>query len=316
MNKKGKVAKNSQSSQSHPHAWIVSSGDRGRKSIKKDNKVYLEDGEDFEIEIFNPLKKSVLADIKINGDSISKSGLVLMPGERFYLDCFIDTGKKFKFKTYTVEDSEQSKQAINQNGFVEVFFYKEETQNFNNWINLTPVIIKEYYPNWYPWYKPYTSPYWYLYNSGVTINSTSNSQNFYNTTTGNSFTNLNVSGSNITTNYTHTDNFIKTGRISAGEKSNLEFDDFFGNFQNYYINSIAYQILPVELKPVETSDLKPKKNLEKTKANNDFNVLQDRVMLLEYLTKLKFSFDDNVLTKEEYDSLRKVAMEKLLQEDK
>lgn len=309
MNKKTKIARNSQSS---PHAWVVSSGDRGRKSIKKDNKIYLEDGENFEIEIFNPLTKSVLTDIKINGESISKSGLVLMPGERFYLDCFIETGEKFKFKTYKVEDSNLSKQAINQNGFVEVFFYKEETQNFNNWINLTPIIIKEYYPNWYPWYKPYTTPYWYLYNSGTTIN-TNNFDGVYNTNTYNdgtlnSFSTAKNTGS---TYYTSGIDVIKTGRISAGEKSNQEFDDFFGNFESYYINSVTYQILPIDLKPVETSDLKNKKKIEN--VNNDISYFYDKEILLQYLTKLKNSFEDSAITKEEYDILRKVAMDKLLE---
>ena len=32
-----------------PKAWIVDPKDRGRKSIKKDNKVYLKNGQNFEI---------------------------------------------------------------------------------------------------------------------------------------------------------------------------------------------------------------------------------------------------------------------------
>jgi len=39
---------------SKPSAWIVSTKDRGRKSIKG-GKVFLNDGDEFEIEIFNPL---------------------------------------------------------------------------------------------------------------------------------------------------------------------------------------------------------------------------------------------------------------------
>ena len=109
-----------------PNAWIVNPSDRGRKSIKKDNKIYLEDGQEFQIEIFNPLMESVLADIRVNAKSISKTGLVLRPGERCYLDCFIDDKKKFIFKTYDVEDSQEAMSAISNNGTVDVFFYKEE----------------------------------------------------------------------------------------------------------------------------------------------------------------------------------------------
>ncbi|MFM7978380.1 MAG: hypothetical protein ACKPKO_03610, partial [Candidatus Fonsibacter sp.] len=78
----------------NPNAWIVSPNDKGRKSIKN-GKVFLNDGDEFEIELFNPLTECVLADIKLNGQSISKTGLVLKPGQRFYLDCFIDDKKKF-----------------------------------------------------------------------------------------------------------------------------------------------------------------------------------------------------------------------------
>ena len=81
---------------SKPNAWIVNSTDKGRKSIKN-GKVYLQDSEEFQIELFNPLSECVLADIKLNGQPISKTGLVLKPGQRFYLDCFIDDNKKFKF---------------------------------------------------------------------------------------------------------------------------------------------------------------------------------------------------------------------------
>ena len=45
-----------------PAAWIVTPNDKGRKSIKND-KVFLNDGDEFEIEIWNPLQVSVLADI-------------------------------------------------------------------------------------------------------------------------------------------------------------------------------------------------------------------------------------------------------------
>jgi hypothetical protein len=104
-----------------PTAWVVSS-DKGRKSIKN-GKVYLKDKEEFQIELFNPLTDCILADIKLNGNTISQSGLVIRPGERFYLDCFVDDKKKFVFNTYEVEDSLSTKIAISKNGMLEVFFY-------------------------------------------------------------------------------------------------------------------------------------------------------------------------------------------------
>jgi hypothetical protein len=137
-----------------PGAWVVNSKDRGRKSIKN-GKVYLTDSEEFEIELFNPLTECILADIKLNGQSISKTGLVLKPGQRFYLDCFIDDNKKFIFSTYEVEQTLESLTAINNNGKLEVYFYKESVVSINNWKDrFNTVIIERYYPS-YPTY-----PYW------------------------------------------------------------------------------------------------------------------------------------------------------------
>jgi len=139
-----------------PNAWIVNPTDRGRKSIKTGNKVYLQDGKEFQIELHNSLTESVLADIKVNGKSVSKTGLVLRPAERFYLDCFVDDKKKFIFKTYEVENTSESKEAIAKNGSIEVFFYKEETFSINNWMNkFDRIIEKVYYPVYYPHYYPY-----------------------------------------------------------------------------------------------------------------------------------------------------------------
>ena len=153
-----------------PGAWVVNSKDRGRKSIKN-GKVYLTDSEEFEIELFNPLTECVLADIKLNGQSISKTGLVLKPGQRFYLDCFIDDNKKFIFSTYEVDGTLESLTAINNNGKLEVYFYKESVVSINNWKDrFNTVIIERYYPS-YPTY-PYwtTTPYYGTGTPNIIVN--------------------------------------------------------------------------------------------------------------------------------------------------
>jgi len=148
------MAKQIASRNSKPTAWIVSPKDRGRKSIKG-GKVFLNDGDDFEIELFNPLAVSVLADIKLNGQSISKTGLVIKPGQRVYLDCFIDDRKKFKFSTYEIEANLESINATQNNGLLEVFFYKEDVITLDNWQRkFDRIIVEKYYPyNPYPWYN-------------------------------------------------------------------------------------------------------------------------------------------------------------------
>ena len=46
--------------------------------------VFLKDGSEFEIELFNPLQVTVLAKIKLNGEWINGGGLILKPGQRVF----------------------------------------------------------------------------------------------------------------------------------------------------------------------------------------------------------------------------------------
>lgn len=253
-----------------PSAWVVSS-EKGRKSIKN-GKVYLKDKEEFQIELYNPLTDCVLADIKLNGNTISQSGLVIRPGERFYLDCFIDDNKKFVFSTYEVDDDQTTKVAISKNGMLEVFFYKESVVSLRNWRSrFDRVIVERYYPVHYPHYQPY----WYatpnVYCGTGTITTTGGLSG---TTTGGYYTNnaliggvyggtLNnltsnsASGTITTTSYSA--NSIETGRVEKGGKSDQKFEEVDMDFEKFHISSVVLQLLPESVKPVETKDLKKEK---------------------------------------------------------
>ncbi len=98
---------------------------------------YLQKGQEFQIELFNPTKDVILAKIMLNGTSISQGGLVLNPGERIFLDRYIDVAKKFLFDTYEVENTESVKEAIKNNGDFRVEFFKERKY---------PSIIRYNYP--------------------------------------------------------------------------------------------------------------------------------------------------------------------------
>ena len=74
--------------------------------------VYLRDGQKFEIELHNPHTCKVLAKIKLNGYYISTSGLVLNPGQRVFLERFIDKDESFIFSTYDVDGTADSKEAL------------------------------------------------------------------------------------------------------------------------------------------------------------------------------------------------------------
>lgn len=292
-----------------PSAWVVSS-EKGRKSIKN-GKVYLKDKEEFQIELFNPLTDCVLADIKLNGNTISQSGLVIRPGERFYLDCFVDDNKKFVFNTYEVEDNQSTKVAISKNGMLEVFFYKESVVSLKNWRNkFDRVIVEKYYPVHYPHYHPYwyTTPNVYCGTTTGGLSGTTTGgyyTNGLNTTTTNTayYSNPNLqpinstytAGINIsdlgnmaTTTTNYSTNSIETGRVEKGKKSNQKFEEVDMDFEKFHISSIVLQLLPESVKPVDTKDLKKEKSSNPT---------EDIIGLIKKLADLNSA---GILTDEEF----------------
>ena len=299
MDIKIKNKKMANAKQTTPCAWVVNSSDRGRKSIKK-GKVYLSDKSEFEIELFNPLKDCVLADIKLNGKSISKTGLILKPGQRFYLDCFIDDKKKFVFNTYDVDNTDEVKSAIEKNGLLEVFFYKETIVNFNNWNNNI---------NGYPWDNYYYGGGNYygcvtttqLTGSG-TITTNSGLGNSTNTNIASTYTsgiNTVFTSSCNSSNLSNTENTlsIETGRIEKGDASNQKFKSVNMNFDSYYISSTIIQLLPDSRKPIEASDLKKIKD----ESNN----------VIDLLGKLGELHQKGILTDVEFNDKKKELLSKI-----
>ena len=306
------MAKQIATSNAKPGAWIVSPKDRGRKQIKS-GKVFLKDEDEFEIELFNPLTVSVLADIKLNGQSISKTGLVIKTGQRVYLDCFIDDRKKFKFSTYEIENSGEALDATQNNGVLEVFFYKEDVITLDNWQRkFDRVIVEKYYPyNPYPWYNPYkvycgsgTITY-----GGTTVTTNSNNGLIGGTTTTNVYSssnnincsytsqvdlpNLNVAGSLST-------NSIETGRVEKGKKSKQQFTEVDMEFEKHYIASTIIQILPESRKPAEVKQMKTKQSQL---------ISSDEV--IELIKKLSDLHSTGILTDEEFSSKKAELLSKI-----
>lgn len=297
------MAKKTATTITAPAAWIVNSNDRGRKSIKK-GKVYLQDKEEFQIELYNPLKNCVLADIKLNGNSISKSGLVLNPGQRFYLDCFIDDKKKFIFNTYEVDESDETQQAIAKNGLLEVFFYKESVVTLENWNDkFNRILTGRTYPYWtYPSY-PWGSVY---YGTGI-CNTTTTAGNFNltNVSTSNAYySNTTPINASYTNNVSLTSaaiggntKSIETGRIEKGQKSQQKFESVDMDFDKYYIASTILQILPESRKPIETKEIK-----------RSTTVSLDSIVLLEKLGELHKA---GILTEEEFTTKKAELLSKI-----
>ena len=91
---------------------------------------YLQSGQEFQIEIFNPTTEVVLAKITLNNKALSQGGLVLNPGQRVFLDRYLDVAKKFLFVTYEVANTNEVKKAIENNGDVKVEFFRERVQQY------------------------------------------------------------------------------------------------------------------------------------------------------------------------------------------
>jgi hypothetical protein len=93
---------------------------------------YLQKGQEFQIELFNPTTDAILAKITLNGNVISQGGLVINPGQRIFLDRYLDVAKKFLFDTYEVANTQEVKEAIVNNGDFKVEFYREMKPRVRN----------------------------------------------------------------------------------------------------------------------------------------------------------------------------------------
>ena len=90
------------------------------------NSIYLNNGDEFQIRLFNPLKERIGVQIGINGD-LSQSLLVLNPGEDVTLDRFLDDKSKMLYETYTIDGNNQAAlNAAADNGIVNINFFKEK----------------------------------------------------------------------------------------------------------------------------------------------------------------------------------------------
>jgi hypothetical protein len=204
------------------------------------NSVYLKDGQRFEIELFNPNTIPYLAKISINGKPISTSGIVLKPGQRVYLERFIDSNNKFVFETYEIEKSNEALNAVMNNGLVEISFYGEQT-------------ISGYFSS----YNTFTtnSPVSYYTNTGVYVTqgiSGADGISFGGTTTSN----FSCSISDLSLESKSMSKSIETGRVEKGESSNQDFNQTTGNFSSFPSSSISYRLTPESEKPVEIEKLR------------------------------------------------------------
>jgi hypothetical protein len=214
---------NTWSATKRPEAFIT----KGKKRIKQfDGQVYLSDGDEYEIELFNPTQEVVLAKIKIDGDYIAGGGIVLRRGERVFLERFLDSPNRFKFSTYVVNGNNTEVQdAIKNNGYVEIEFYDEYKPTWNSGFLTTGTNIHTINGN----------PITFTTTSGTTSTST-----FYNASlTANTF-----AGPNIR----NLSNKVETGTTEKGGSSEQSFQHTNKTFNSFSFWNVAWQILPTSQK--------------------------------------------------------------------
>ena len=116
-----------------------------------DRIVYLDNNSEFQIQLFNPYTYTIGADISLNGNAMSNR-IIIKPGQRIWLERYLDSPEKFLFSTYEVDDAPEVKAAIAKNGVVEVKFYKEKEKPVYQPIYINNIIEKTPYYNQH-WYK-------------------------------------------------------------------------------------------------------------------------------------------------------------------
>jgi hypothetical protein len=249
-----------------PQSFITKSKQRLKQHT---DTVYLKNGDEFEIELYNPTTDKLLAKIEVNGNSIG-AGIILRPGERVFLERYLDEAKKFLFETYVVNGTNQEvQQAIANNGNVKVRWHKEVVSSTYHGTTLTVGT---------PYDQPYYTPRTYTtHNLGTSIPThgtfTTTSAYFNNT----SFT----SGVDVNTFYnkpseqessvcmdslddykgilrksTSPIRHVETGRVEKGSDSDQKFKHDNSDFYSWVYVTDEWNIKPLSTKPVVREEIK------------------------------------------------------------
>jgi len=243
-----------------PCAYIT----KDKKRLKQvGQNVYLKNGDEFQLELFNPSSNTVLAKIKLDGSYISGGGIVLKPGQRIFLERYLDDPRKFKFETYEVDGtSNEVLDAISGNGDVVIDFFDEYKQPL--WTNNITYYGGSFGGPTYTTYGSHTNIGGNYYNSTLSTNTTGVS--FNTTSTSNTFAGSNIksvkSKSNSRSEVTmdslidNSENSIETGRVEKGGKSDQSFKTVDKTFNHYTCSTSIWKILPESQKIYDNKDLK------------------------------------------------------------
>ena len=238
---------------SAPQAKIAVSKSLLKEYTQRDGSsrvVYMDNGTEFQIQLFNPKTTEIACRVYINDEQMYND-IVLRPGERLWLERFLDRPQKFLFETYTVDGNDSSVQrAIRDNGTIRVRFYDrrirqkqdglilEKSSNFNNY-NIS-----------YPSFDSRTTKTgtWEITCSDANVSS---------------FSTLGIQDASFATGergiscYSVQIPEVKqeTGRVTECSHSQQTFDTVNMDFESWSYSEEIIKILPTSQKPVHKEDL-------------------------------------------------------------
>ncbi len=240
-----------------------------KQRVKQNGKnVYLDNNTEFELELYNPTDTKLKATIEFDGNLISTSGIVLRPGERIFLDRYLDVDRKFLYETYEVKDTEQNREAIDNNGLVKVRFYQKQS-----WQN----------PSIFSGSNAYLTRNWGLNNSGYV-----NGNGVTFTTTG-----MNLV-SEVSNSYKANDT-VETGRVEMGDKSNQVFQSEYDMYYAWSSWETSWKILPKSQELKTSKDLIQKCNRCNTKLKSNWKFCPEcGTQMVRTKTEIHYTMDNQV----------------------
>lgn len=222
-----------------------------QKEFTNDRIVYLNDGQEYQIQLYNPLGRRIGAEISIDGRDLA--GMVIIrPGERIWLERYLDDARKFKFETYSVNNTAQNQSAIAGNGKIEIRFYDEVygdifryPYKFNTDDHL---------------YSIYTNDDVCVYNYATVTSDGAVNESATSLPTGGCTMTLTTQQNNWITDcssnkYSNYNKKIETGRTEKGSHSDQKFSSTSFIPSNDWIYYECIQLKPISQKQVGKHDL-------------------------------------------------------------
>jgi hypothetical protein len=227
---------------------------KSRLKVYNGHLVFLNDKDNFEFELHNPKQKSVLVKIKLNGEYISTSGIVLKPGQRVFLERFLDSNNKFEFSTYEVKDTSENRSAIDLNGNVLIEFYDEQQ------------VVNNFYLGGRTLYGgPNTAGYVPQFGTTITTTGgvtygTTNLSNYNSTytssVTSDTFRSKFDTSSTLLRGPKKKSKSIETGRVEKGDESDQSFTNSYEQFNYHTSHTIKFKIQPLSNKNVTVEEIR------------------------------------------------------------